>query len=185
MNPYVSPGAPGVPFDPYASPAQQAPIYPSPYPTPYPVYPASPYGQPIPYAPYGGPPLNDMIADMQWNRRVWGQFDYLAWWAKGNPLPALVTTSPLGTPLGSAGVLPEGPSTSILFGNQLIDTQCAAVVGFSLAIGCLRMNAGASKGSILALAPSARISTPIPLSLRSWPGRSRTSAAARPCRKRR
>jgi hypothetical protein len=44
-------------------------------------------------------------------------------WAKGNQVPPLVTTSPLGTPQAQAGVLPESATTSILFGNEKVDTQ--------------------------------------------------------------
>jgi hypothetical protein len=40
------------------------------------------------------------------------------WWAKGTPLPPLVTTSLPGTPQGNAGVLGLG-STSVLFGNEV------------------------------------------------------------------
>jgi hypothetical protein len=47
--------------------------------------------------------------------------DALGWWVKGDSLPALVTTSPIGTPQDVAGVLGE-PSTSVLFGNQSVNT---------------------------------------------------------------
>ena len=46
--------------------------------------------------------------------------DALGWWVKGDQLPALVTTSPLGTPQGSAGVLGL-PTTSVLFGDQTVN----------------------------------------------------------------
>jgi hypothetical protein len=43
--------------------------------------------------------------------------DYLLWFMDGNPLPALVTTSPDQTPRLQAGVLGQ-PGTEILFGEQ-------------------------------------------------------------------
>jgi hypothetical protein len=43
-------------------------------------------------------------------------FDALGWWMKGDPLPALVTTSPGNTPLSEAGVIGL-PSTTVAFGN--------------------------------------------------------------------
>jgi Putative beta barrel porin-7 (BBP7) len=49
---------------------------------------------------------------------TWGSVEFLMWWAKGTPLPPLVTTSPVGTPQVQAGVL-GFPTTSILFGDQL------------------------------------------------------------------
>ena len=50
---------------------------------------------------------------------AWGYADYLYLWRKHRFIPPLVTTSPDGTPVNSAGVL--GASTaSILFGNEKI-----------------------------------------------------------------
>ena len=43
--------------------------------------------------------------------------DALGFWVKHDSLPALVTTSPAGTPQDEAGVL-RPPGTSVLFGNQ-------------------------------------------------------------------
>jgi hypothetical protein len=37
--------------------------------------------------------------------RIWGEFDYLYWTARGDNVPSLVTTSPIGTAAGQAGVL--------------------------------------------------------------------------------
>jgi hypothetical protein len=42
--------------------------------------------------------------------------EYLLWWTDGNNIPALVTTSPNGTPLADAGVIGE-PNTGTLFGS--------------------------------------------------------------------
>jgi hypothetical protein len=44
----------------------------------------------------------------------------LGWWVKGDPLPALVTTSPIGTPQTMAGILGL-PTTSVLFGNEKVN----------------------------------------------------------------
>lgn len=49
---------------------------------------------------------------------AYGDVELLLWWTKGTHLPALVTTSPPGTPRADAGVLGE-PGTSVLFGDSL------------------------------------------------------------------
>src|SRR6476659_9640207 len=49
--------------------------------------------------------------------RLWGGAEYLLWWVEGQRIPALVTTSPPGTPLAQAGVLGL-PGTSALFGHS-------------------------------------------------------------------
>jgi hypothetical protein len=54
-------------------------------------------------------------------RTYWVTADYLAWGFKGNHVPALVTTSPNGTPQNVAGILGE-PTTSVLFGDNRILT---------------------------------------------------------------
>jgi hypothetical protein len=46
--------------------------------------------------------------------------DYLAWTVKGDRLPALVTTSPPGTPLAQAGMLGP-PGTTVLFGDSSVN----------------------------------------------------------------
>ncbi len=48
----------------------------------------------------------------------WGRAEYLAWWTRGAYVPPLVTTSPDGTPVGQAGVL---PNADILFGDERIN----------------------------------------------------------------
>lgn len=94
------------------------------------------YGGPDPYA-YNGPdpyaystpqsngwfngmqiglPTSDSLGD-----RMFFRAEYLYWWTNGMDLPPLVTTSPILTPQDEAGVLGE-PGTSILFGNQSINT---------------------------------------------------------------
>ncbi|MCE9524663.1 MAG: BBP7 family outer membrane beta-barrel protein, partial [Planctomycetales bacterium] len=45
------------------------------------------------------------------------RLEYLMWWGRGQNIPALVTTSPNGTPQNEAGVL-GFPNTTTLFGNQ-------------------------------------------------------------------
>jgi hypothetical protein len=45
--------------------------------------------------------------------------EYLLWGTKGADLPALITTSPSGTPAADAGVLGE-PGTEILFGGESV-----------------------------------------------------------------
>jgi hypothetical protein len=51
---------------------------------------------------------------------VWFRGEYLLWWTKNGPVPPLVTTSPAGTPSGSAGVLGL-PTTTVLVGNSNLD----------------------------------------------------------------
>jgi hypothetical protein len=64
---------------------------------------------------------SDMWNEVHAHRRIYAQFDYLSMWLKGNQLPPLATTSPLGTPQAQAGVLPESATTAILFGNDRVD----------------------------------------------------------------
>ena len=48
---------------------------------------------------------------------TWVSADFLMGWGRGRAVPALVTTSPPGTPQAVAGVLGQ-PTTTILFGNE-------------------------------------------------------------------
>jgi hypothetical protein len=57
--------------------------------------------------------------------RIWLRADYLAWWTNGTNLPPLVTTSPQGTSVAQAGVL---PNATILYGNQTIGNDGRAGV---------------------------------------------------------
>jgi Putative beta barrel porin-7 (BBP7) len=59
----------------------------------------------------------------------WGRAEYLAWWVRGASTPPLVTTSPDGTSVGEAGVL---PGAQILFGNQRINTEARSGGRFTL-----------------------------------------------------
>ena len=52
----------------------------------------------------------------------WAEADYLAWSVSGDKLPALVTTAPVVTPLGVAGVLGQ-PTTTVLFGNSSVNND--------------------------------------------------------------
>ncbi|QOZ50758.1 BBP7 family outer membrane beta-barrel protein [Bradyrhizobium sp. CCBAU 53338] len=52
----------------------------------------------------------------------WAEAEYLAWSVTGDKLPALVTTAPVGTPLGVAGVLGQ-PTTTVLFGNSTVNND--------------------------------------------------------------
>lgn len=64
--------------------------------------------------------------------RIWGSVDLLSAWVRGMRLPPLVTTSPQGTPANIAGVF-DSPSTSILFGDQRVNTE--GRIGVRLALG--------------------------------------------------
>jgi Putative beta barrel porin-7 (BBP7) len=66
---------------------------------------------------------SDLWNDVHAHRRVYVQADYLSFWTKGNLLPPLVTTSPLGTPQSQAGVLPVSATTAILFGDERVDME--------------------------------------------------------------
>ncbi len=54
--------------------------------------------------------------------RGWAKFEALYWTPRGNDVPALVTTSPQGTPQATAGRLGQA-TTNILFGNEGINDQ--------------------------------------------------------------
>ena len=65
--------------------------------------------------------------------RLWGSSEVLLWWVQGQHLPALVSSSPIGTPYNQAGVLGQ-PGTSILFGNNS-STGSSMVPGGRFQIG--------------------------------------------------
>jgi hypothetical protein len=52
--------------------------------------------------------------------QFWVDMDYLVWNVKGDRLPPLVTASPAGTPLPSAGVL-GASGTTVLFGDSSVN----------------------------------------------------------------
>jgi hypothetical protein len=59
----------------------------------------------------------EFLVPRSWVTRWYVRAEYLALWTTGNPLPALVTTSPADTPRLDAGVLGE-PGTEVLFGQE-------------------------------------------------------------------
>lgn len=61
--------------------------------------------------------------------RVWMQADYLLWWTKGAGVPALVTTSPAGTPISDAGVLGVD-GTHVLFGGESLNDSVRSGIRF-------------------------------------------------------
>ena len=65
--------------------------------------------------------------------RVWADAEYLLGWVQGDPLPALVTSSPAGTARTSAGVLGT-PGVSVLFGSGPTDTGVRQ--GARAEVGC-------------------------------------------------
>jgi len=64
---------------------------------------------------------SDLWNEVHAHRRTYVEVDYLSMWTKGNYLPPLVTTSPIGTPQAQAGRLPVSATTEILFGDQRVD----------------------------------------------------------------
>lgn len=65
-------------------------------------------------------PASRLIAST--HDRLWFHSEFLLWWSKGANMPALATTSPIGTAQGQAGVL-GAPGTSLLFGNQAVGSN--------------------------------------------------------------
>src|SRR5262249_28883526 len=61
---------------------------------------------------------------------VWLGVEYLYWWVRGQPLPPLVTQSPLGTPRIASGVLGQ-PDTTVLVGGRDVNTDARSGVRFS------------------------------------------------------
>lgn len=53
---------------------------------------------------------------------LWIRGEYILWWVEGFNTPALVTTSPVGTPQADAGILGL-PTTDILFGDRRLADQ--------------------------------------------------------------
>ncbi len=63
--------------------------------------------------------------------RTTARLEYLMWWGRGQNIPALVTTSPNGTPRAEAGVL-GFPNTTTLFGDQAIQQRLRS--GFRITV---------------------------------------------------
>jgi hypothetical protein len=97
-------------------------------------------------APALTPPAADVwsVAGPSGDGRLWAEADFLLWWMRGARLPALVTTSPTGTPITRAGVLGSS-STTVLFGDSLVNDDLRAggrlAVGFWFDDGCLGIEA--------------------------------------------
>jgi hypothetical protein len=63
------------------------------------------------------PELPPPLTPPSWEGRTWVAMEGLVWWIQGARVPALVTTSPAGTPNAVAGL--AGPATTqVLFGHQ-------------------------------------------------------------------
>jgi Putative beta barrel porin-7 (BBP7) len=77
---------------------------------------SDPAPQPPPCPPEAAHALFD--APVHSPARVWGSAEYLGWWLRGNGMPPLVTTAPIGT----FGTL-DNPSTRTLYGNQETGTD--------------------------------------------------------------
>ena len=72
-------------------------------------------------------PFEDQVAaglclPRSWVTRWYARGEYLALWVTDDPLPALVTTSPAGTPRVDAGVL-GAPGTEVLFGQESVNDR--------------------------------------------------------------
>jgi len=63
---------------------------------------------------------------------VWVSADFLMWWMRGNSLPSMVTTSPVGTDRADAGVLGVA-GTSGLHGDEDVDARHR--FGFRTSVG--------------------------------------------------
>jgi hypothetical protein len=59
--------------------------------------------------------------------RFWVRSEVLLWWTRGQAFPPLVTASPLGSPLSTAGLLGQ-PTTAVLFGGDRTDPDTRAGV---------------------------------------------------------
>lgn len=81
---------------------------------------------------------------------VWVRPEYLLWWTQGMDVPALVTTSPTGTPQAQAGVLGQ-PSTSVLFGNSDLNDGARSGGRISAGVWLNPWQATGIEGSLFAL----------------------------------
>ena len=52
---------------------------------------------------------------------IWGRAEYLYWYTPGMNTPALVTTSPMGTPQDEAGVLGQAGTETLFGGGKLLE----------------------------------------------------------------
>jgi len=63
--------------------------------------------------------------------RLWGRAEFLLLWGKGADLPALATTSPIGTAQAQAGVL-GAQGTTLLYGDQMVNSSTRAGARFTV-----------------------------------------------------
>jgi hypothetical protein len=93
--------------------------------------PFNPGGDPYGDANWDGGPCCDNSCDMSCGppRGFYGRAEYVLWWVRGANTPALVTTSPNGTPSAEAGVL---PGANVLFGDQKVNNQARSGGRFTL-----------------------------------------------------
>ncbi len=64
---------------------------------------------------------------------LWFQAEYVLMWTSGTRMPALLTTSPNGTPASQAGVVGQ-PGTQVLFGNQLMSDDARSGIRATLGV---------------------------------------------------
>src|SRR5262249_50280932 len=108
------------------------------------------------------------VPDLCQPSHFWVNGEYLLWWIKDGTGPALVTTSPQGTPIGAAGILGQR-TTSVLFSGTDLDysdrsggrfsagywfdsNQCIGIDGSFLFLGqrSAEFSAGSAGNPILA-----------------------------------
>jgi len=61
----------------------------------------------------------------------WIGAEYLLWWTKGNALPPLLTTNPVGTPREAVGILGSGGTTTV-FGDSRVDSRVRSGARFTM-----------------------------------------------------
>jgi hypothetical protein len=129
--------------------------------------------------------------------QFWLSGEYVVGWFKGDSLPALVTTSPAGTPRGIAGI-PGPASTRVLFGGETVNDdlrsgirlgagywftparECGIEVGFMMIENQASGFAGVSDGSTILARPFIDANTNTPqAALIAFPGSSGGGVAAR------
>ncbi len=64
-----------------------------------------------------GPAYREILCN-----RLWFRGEALLWWVRGGQTPPLLTTSPASTPLATAGTIQPGVDTTVLFGNEELNT---------------------------------------------------------------
>jgi hypothetical protein len=80
----------------------------------------------------------------------WVTGEYLLTWFRGQRLPVLVTTSPLGTPASSAGVLGQ-PGTAALIGEDVVNDTVRSAGRFGLGFWLLENHVlGVEAGAMFA-----------------------------------